>query len=334
MSAATTRALDLIASCYRLDVDESDWLADLVKTAGPLLDRGLGVCAYTFDARDPARFRMLDACLPVWLEPAALGAYLASAPAGFVERAWLGTLGGYASTVEGFEELAPGLAAFGGARDVLAANGRDPSGLGVWLGALSPRRGREAPLVTDRLEKIAAHLATAFRVRRMLDRNVGLVEQAEAVLAPDGRVAHAEGEARGTAERAALRRATIELDRAKSRAGRKEADRTLSRWKAMVDARWTLLDTFDVDGRRFVVARRNEAVSRRDADTLLTPRERQVVSYAALDHSNKVIAYELGLAAATVRVLLHRASKRIGVSSRADLVAWWKSDTHENGGDA
>lgn len=329
MTVATVRALDLIASCYRLDLDEGAWLAELVKMATPLLDRGLGVAAYTYAARDPVGLRILEACLPAGLEPAALGAYLASVPAAFVERSWLSKLAGYASTVEGFEEVAPGLAAFGGARDVLATNGRDPTGLGVWLGALSPKRGRESPSLTDRLEKIAAHLATSFRVRRTLDRSVGPLDQAEAVLAPDGRVTHAEGEARGTAERAALRRATIELDRAKSRAGRREADRTLSRWTAMVDARWTLLDTFDVDGRHFVVARRNEAAGRPETDALLTPRERQVVSYAALGHSNKVIAYELGLAAATVRVLLHRASARLGMSTRAALVAWWKNDAHE-----
>lgn len=318
------QTLDVVEACYRVDADESAWLADIVRSSTPLLDGGLGVLAYTYDARDPARFTMLDACLPPGIEVRAMAGYLSSVPPGFVERTWLARPCGYASHVDGFAELAPALAAFGGAKDVLAVNGRDPTGLGVWLGALRPeRRRRVAPLELDRLGKIAAHLATAYRVRRALAGGGDWAERSEAVLRPDGHVEHAEGAARAATARAALRRAAIRLDRAKSKAGRAEPDRALAGWKGMVEARWTLLDHFDQDGRRYVLARRNDAAVAAIED--LTPRERHVVSYAALGHDNKIIAYELGLAAATVRVLLHRSAKKLGVTTRADLVARWKA---------
>ena len=51
----------------------------------------------------------------------------------------------------------------------------------------------------------------------------------------------------------------------------------------------------------------------------LTAREGQVVSRYRLGVDPKVIAYELGLAAATVRVLLGRAAKRLGVRRPRDL---------------
>ena len=51
----------------------------------------------------------------------------------------------------------------------------------------------------------------------------------------------------------------------------------------------------------------------------LTAREGQVVSLYRLGNDPKVIAYELGLAAATVRVLLGRAAKRLGVRRPRDL---------------
>jgi DNA-binding NarL/FixJ family response regulator len=51
----------------------------------------------------------------------------------------------------------------------------------------------------------------------------------------------------------------------------------------------------------------------------LTAREGQVVSRYRLGVEPKVIAYELGLAAATVRVLLGRAAKRLGVRRPRDL---------------
>jgi DNA-binding CsgD family transcriptional regulator len=45
------------------------------------------------------------------------------------------------------------------------------------------------------------------------------------------------------------------------------------------------------------------------------------VALALLGRSNKLIAYELGLAHATVRVLTARAASKLGVTSRAALLA-------------
>jgi DNA-binding CsgD family transcriptional regulator len=322
MASAAAQMLDVVEACYRVDVDQAEWLADIVRTSTPLLDRGLGVLAYTYVVRE-AKFQMLDVCAPPTIDVRTLGAYLSEAPPGYVERSWLSKPYGLASQVEGFDEIAPALATFGGARDVLALNGCDPTGRGVWLGALTRERGRQTQRTLDRLGRISAHLATAYRLRRALDRSADPRKQSEAILRPDGRIDHAEGQARGAAERAALRRAAIRLDRAKSKKGRADAERTLAEWKSMVEARWTLLDHFDHDGRHYVLARRNDASI--DAVDDLTPRERQVVAYAALGHDNKVIAYELGLAAATVRVLLHRSAKKFGVATRADLVNRWKA---------
>jgi DNA-binding CsgD family transcriptional regulator len=50
----------------------------------------------------------------------------------------------------------------------------------------------------------------------------------------------------------------------------------------------------------------------------LTQRERQVLAYAALGHTNKLIAYELGLAASTVCVLFARASTKLGTPARTE----------------
>jgi DNA-binding CsgD family transcriptional regulator len=53
----------------------------------------------------------------------------------------------------------------------------------------------------------------------------------------------------------------------------------------------------------------------------LTPRERDVVERAMRGARNKEIAYELGIAHATVRVLLHRVMLKLGVQNREELVA-------------
>jgi DNA-binding CsgD family transcriptional regulator len=77
------------------------------------------------------------------------------------------------------------------------------------------------------------------------------------------------------------------------------------------------VDHFDSDGRRFVIAHRNDPTP---PDTRgLTLRERQSLAYAAIGHSNKQIAYELGLAASTVSGHLAQARAKLHLRSLAAL---------------
>lgn len=88
-------------------------------------------------------------------------------------------------------------------------------------------------------------------------------------------------------------------------------------WLPRIESRWTLLD-MQTGGDAYVVARENQALA--PGMDVLTERERQVVASAALGRSNKEIAYEIGVADATVRVLMSRACTRLGVRSRAELM--------------
>ena len=56
-----------------------------------------------------------------------------------------------------------------------------------------------------------------------------------------------------------------------------------------------------------------------------TERERQLLEYAALGLTNKEIAYDVGVSASTVRVLLARAAKKLGVLSRDQLIAAYEA---------
>jgi DNA-binding NarL/FixJ family response regulator len=125
---------------------------------------------------------------------------------------------------------------------------------------------------------------------------------------------HAEPDA--VAARLELRRAVSHFEEARG-ALRSQPEDALDRWRPLVAARWTLLDEFQQGGKRYIVARRNEPTTA--SLESLAPRERQALALLALGHSNKLIAYELGIAASTVSVLLHRASTKLGVRSRSDL---------------
>ena len=88
-------------------------------------------------------------------------------------------------------------------------------------------------------------------------------------------------------------------------------------WRGLVAGRWSLVDHFDTDGRRYLVARRNDP--RALDPRALSDRERQVARFVALGHANKLIAYELGISEASVATHVRRAAAKLGVDGRVQL---------------
>jgi DNA-binding CsgD family transcriptional regulator len=84
------------------------------------------------------------------------------------------------------------------------------------------------------------------------------------------------------------------------------------------DGRWSLVDWFDSDGRRFVLALPNtpEVVDPRG----LSERENLVATYAIHGDSGKLIGYRLGISKASVSTALHSAMHKLGVKTRAQLI--------------
>lgn len=88
-------------------------------------------------------------------------------------------------------------------------------------------------------------------------------------------------------------------------------------WRGILAGGWAVVDAYDREGRRYLVARRAKQ------PRPLSLRERQVLAHAALGRSNKEIAYTLGLAPSTVSSHLRRAMRRVGVGDIATLVRIW-----------
>lgn len=201
--------------------------------------------------------------------------------------------------------------------DLLTLNATDPSRSGCMVGVVLPRTGQAGKSETVRWNRVAAHLAAGFRLRRRLDAGVH-GDDGEAVLSASGKVEHATGDARAPSAREALRAAVLSAERARGPLRRRRPDEAIEIWRGLTMGRWSLVDRFDHDGRRYLVAHPNDPDAP-DARAL-TRRERQVVGYAALGQPNKLIAYELGLSPSTVGVLLSRAARKLGARSRAELL--------------
>lgn len=323
-----TPLVDLVEAAYRVDVADQPWLEGLLEAVLNVVPDNGGAFASVLDAREVA-------C------PQVLGAAVRNIPPDALVKA-----------ISLSEEDADGLAffrtvrdgprvgsvrsAFGDAyessrlyRDVLVPLGvsdvayiyaTDIDGFTCTLGIPVRGAGLDRLRPSASLDRLQAHLAAAYRLRRYLATG-GSENEVDAVLDPDGRIQHVTRSADSHSQRAALRAAAQAVERARGPLRRRDGEEALSLWNAMVMGQWTLVDRFERDGRRFVVACRNRPRPR--ADAVLTRREREIVSMAALGYSNKLTAYALGLSPSTVATHTQHACAKLGVLTRAEMIRVW-----------
>jgi DNA-binding CsgD family transcriptional regulator len=151
-------------------------------------------------------------------------------------------------------------------------------------------------------------------VREKLQQ-VDALTRAAAVIMPNGKIEHIQPATQDLQSLQALTDAVRNVEHPTTGA---DLGELRDARKERVHARWTLVQHLVHDGRRYILAQENE---RRPCPVgELSSRERQVMTEASMGHSNKEIAYSLGLANSTVRVLLARAATKLGARTRADAV--------------
>jgi DNA-binding CsgD family transcriptional regulator len=320
----------LVETAYAAAPDEATWLKAVLQAASPMLDAGHGMLGFIYDVNDPG-WVTLRASSMLDFNPALGSALLGTAgnaPGGDNARWMVNTLRTTNVTTahQTFRHIpepmreyyAKGLQLAGFA-DVQFINATDPTRIGVALLAPTASDCRPTPREVHRWNRLSSHVAAGLRMHRIRSRLSGASDPAapEAVLRPDGRLEHAETPARGARARELLERASRALDRARGPLRRSDADEALGIWEGLVAGRWSLVDHFDSDGRRYLLAHRNDPGA---PDVRgLTLKERQVIAYVAAGHSNKVIAYELGLSMSTVSGHLARAKRKLGLPSLAAI---------------
>ncbi len=308
--------------CYQLDGSDEAWLRQLAETARPFLDVGLGMSAWTYQISggrehvrdvvmlaDEAGVRLATiARISSEADTRPLAHGYASGP--------VGTLADVVHRFPSFVSYVERLERELGVGDIRRASITDPSGSGVGFGTLLPIRGDAAYPRSPNLARLAVHAQTAHRARQ---RRAAEAARDDAVVAPSGRVIHAEGDARDVTARESLRRAAVAIDRARGRMRLRDPEGAIESWRALVSGAWSLVDQFESDGRRFLVARRNEPRSRKRGG--LTQAECVCAGYAALGHPQKLIAYELGVSPSTVSTHVRGAMRKLSITTRAELRA-------------
>lgn len=343
--------LDVMNATCRLAEAPERWLSNVGAALAPVVDRGVGV--QTFGVSFGAHHHQLSAPLvyrgtsqwnTVWMEnwwkPVVEPLDSPTFRAMF-------SLGPFCSAQELWDRLPARLPAFSRHFERLCEDGwshalrpeptpecdpprlfyvdslnlfvhDEPSGEALCVVANRPEviSANDLALTRRNLTGVVPHLRAGLRIHGRL-RTRGLLAQAEAIFRPDGSVVHATGCARARAARRALRDAVRRLESVRAAKTDAQVDDALRLWPQLSSGHWDVIDAFDSDGRRYLVALPKEV---RPTLASLSPREQQVVRHVAAGCSNKEIAWELGLSTPTVATLLSRGARKLGVASRVALV--------------
>jgi len=315
-------ALRIVEAGYCAEADEEAWIAGILDAVEPFAVRGGALAAYRLRFESSDSFAVTSLVVrgdrgllpPVTagtlnaLPPPLLRATHPPSPRLLSSRKDLGRLlAGGGSSPAAVDALLGGPLPFmetaicGDRSDVLALVlcAPDPA-------ARAAVRGRHL------LERVIAHLGAAVRLRSTVDR-----DDVDAWLTPSGCVLDARGPASPREERESLAWAVQQAERARGSLRRSAPEEALEIWRGLVLARWSIVDTVERDGRRLLLARRNEPdVPRRGS---LSGMERTVAFFAANAHSHKQMAYALGISPSLVGRHLRSAMLKLGVRSRAEL---------------
>ena len=274
----------LVAASYDLRGSDPAWISRVARLAAPVLNGGVAPPAWAF-SYTPDSFSLGH------LSPACVQAIvripqsaIALPPEASLDRAH----------GAGYTHLVTRLT------DLLVIHCLDGAGSGVCLGTLLANPTPSSCHQRRRWARVAAHLGAAFRLRTLfhtLARDAG-----DAPSGLDGcRTLHQ-----------VVRRSAVD---------RADAGMASAHWEALVHGRWSMLDRFDADGRRFVVAVCNDSPCCDPRG--LTPRERQVAEFAGQGKAVKEIAYLMGVTEAAVGNCMARVQHKLGLRSLVELAAFF-----------
>ncbi len=319
--------LGIVEAAYSDAPDYASWRARLLEACGSL-DEGLGVILGLSAASDAGLDcnEIVGTSTPPTVEAfrraGSTGGIIASldstqaesVPSVSANLRFLAAASGRTTSMlfgcEGARAFYESLKMPAGVYDCIGTIGMVDEAVSFGLFVPLPAQRRQSRLSVRRFSYLGIHLGAG---RRRWSR----ASEDEAWVDPSGKVVDATGVAREERQAMSLRVRAIEAVRARSRRG--DIDGALSVWKGLVAGTWSLVERFESDGRRFWVAKRNAPELGRTLR--LSASEERVATYCAMGHSQKYVAYSLGLSAAMVSNHLSSALLKLGIRTRSDLIS-------------
>ncbi|WP_052494236.1 LuxR C-terminal-related transcriptional regulator [Nitrosospira sp. NpAV] len=326
MSSRRADWVSLVEESYTLEDTDSVWLKRVLDRASPILARGSEPVGWTFNCT-PTSFSLgsFSEGTSKALIYAARMSHALSTEKSLDLTYRTGVVIATASELV-FPRLPDMHKMFmkllrGRVQDLLVINCQSGVSSGVSIGMLLKETSRATEEERRRWPKIAAHVGAAIRLRSKAAALTVDSPEVEAIFDSGGSLHDARGPAKDNDARENLRETVRRIERSRTHAGRMEVDEALGNWEGLVSGRWSMIDRFDSDGRRFVVAVKNDPAHPDPRG--LTIRERQVAEYVGLGHASKEIAYTLGLSDSAITNCTARAQDKLGMASRTELVAFF-----------
>lgn len=318
--------ISLIETNYDLEGSDPQWLRRILDHVSPLLDRGSEPIGWTFHCT-PTTFKLGSFAerTPKALTYVARMSHTLATEKSLDLTYRTGVVIATASELV-FPRLPDMHKMFmklikGRVQDLIVINCQSGIGNGVSIGMLLKEISQVTHQERRRWPQIAAHIGAAIRLRNKAAQLSIESPEVEAVLDSGGTVHDARGLAKHQEIRDNFREIVRRIERSRTRAGRENVDEALNNWEGLVSGRWSMVDRFDSDGRRFIVAIKNDPAHPDPRG--LTPRERQISEYVGLGCASKEIAYTLGLSETAITNSTARVQRKLGIGSRAELVAFF-----------
>jgi DNA-binding CsgD family transcriptional regulator len=334
MDPAKTTTIDLVEAGYNLELGAGDWLPNLDAAGKSLLDFGLGFySALVAGVSEDGQHLVTQLHQGAGPEDLLARVFRAAQAAGpDLVAQWSGAASSSGVTTmselkDQFPRAFEVLTENAGYKDGLMICALDPDGHGVTIQIPSPELIELTAKERERWQMLAIHIAAGFRLRRGLTESTGprgvtsteMPHNAEALLDPTKFVvSQAAGGAQDKAASEVIREAAVRVDRARGKLRKSDPEEALELWHGLVRGRWSLVDWFDTDGRRFMLAKPN--APHIGDPRGLTEREHQVATYAARGETNKIIGYRFGISPPRVSALINAGMRKLGVKTQAQLV--------------
>lgn len=323
-----TRPIDVVEAAYDLESDEQKWLARVLRAVMPDLDLGRGATAHIARMTPSGWLRSPPVASGALRERLAAVASLNAGAPPAIWEALFAEVAVFVSVTEQLRRNAP--RALGPAKllaqevtplvDCIGAFASTVGGSSLQIYVPSAMELVIHPRTARAWRVILLHLGTALRLRDRLQPDLASStgREPEAVLSPSGRLHHAEGPATSNRARRRLVDAVKRIEEARGALRRRDPAAALALWEGLIDGRWSLVDRWESDGRRYLVAHANQPGELTDPRALGAT-ERMYLEYHVRGASTAEIAMALGCSAATVGRALSSIKRRFRLSSREEL---------------
>ena len=317
--------ISFIEAGYSLEKDDESWTKGLLEQASPVFERGWWPSAFLY-RYTPTTLHIDEVAVqgPSFIKGATRDAE--KLPPEVIDTMFrsgnnVGTISElvfnrFPNKESVFRKFTRGMIG-----DNLGMTAHSGSGGAIGLSVGFLKRTTPTTAECKRWPAIASHLGAALRLRKIA-RSFSLdVQSVEAIFDAGGKLQDAKQEAATSEARDMLRDAVRRIDSVRTRVGRTDPVAALEVWEGLVDGRWSLVDYFDSDQRRFVVAIKNDPMFPDPRG--LTMRERQVAEFVGLGQSAKEVSYTLGLSQSAVTNVTAQAKRKLGLTSITELAAFF-----------